>query len=156
MVIFYHCTEVEFTSSLFRDSLDKKLVIFAFVNCIFFTLMGSFSFETFLFKTCLFPLVQYFGTLFWDEHTFFGPEEQGFSQLTNILLKGHEKQKYSQFNSSCVIKDDPDYLASNSIETTWSDSKFVYSSTFLCKPVPPHSQPIQICCTTITNMQMEL
>ena len=41
-------------------------------------------------------------------------------------------------------------------ETTWSYSKFVYLSTFLCKPVPPRSQPIQICCTMITNMQTEL
>jgi hypothetical protein len=33
-------------------------------------------------------------------------------------------------------------------ETTLSYSKFVYSSTFLCEPVPLRSQPIQICCTT--------
>ena len=35
-------------------------------------------------------------------------------------------------------------------------SQFVYRSTFLCKPVPPRSQPIQICCTTITNMQTKI
>ena len=47
------------------------------------------------------------------------------------------------------FKDDSDYLAFK--ETTWS-----YRSTFLCKPVSSRSQPIQICCTTITNMQTEL
>ena len=41
-------------------------------------------------------------------------------------------------------------------ETTWSYSKFIYRSTILCRPVPPRSQPIQICCTTMTNMQTEL
>ena len=51
-------------------------------------------------------------------------------------------------------KDDSDYLAFK--ETTWSYSKFVYHSTFLCKSVPPLSQPIQICCMTMTNMQTEL
>ena len=51
-------------------------------------------------------------------------------------------------------KDDSDYLAFK--ENTWSYSKFVYRSTFLCEPVPPLSQPIQICCTTMTNMQTEL
>ena len=49
-------------------------------------------------------------------------------------------------------KDDSDYLAFK--ETTWSYSKFVYRSTFLCEPVPPGSQPI--CCTTMTNVQMKL
>ena len=38
-----------------------------------------------------------------------------------------------------ICKDDSDYLAFK--ETTWS-----YRSTFFCKPVPPLSQPIQICC----------
>ena len=47
------------------------------------------------------------------------------------------------------IKDDSDYLAFK--ETTWSYSKFVYRSTFLCKPVPPRAQPIKICCSTMTN-----
>ena len=42
------------------------------------------------------------------------------------------------------IKDDSDYLAFK--ETTWSYNKFVYQSSVLCEPVPPHSQPIQICC----------
>ena len=59
--------------------------------------------------------------------------------------------------SNFVCKDDSDYLAFK--ETTWSYSKFecfVYCSTFLCEPVLPHSQPIQICCKTITNMQTEL
>ena len=51
-------------------------------------------------------------------------------------------------------KDDSDYLAFK--ETTWSYSKFVYRSTYLCQPVPPRSQPIQIYCTTITNTQTEL
>ena len=51
-------------------------------------------------------------------------------------------------------KDDSDYLVFK--ETTWSYSKFVYRSTFLCEPVPPCSQPIQICCTTMTNVQTEL
>ena len=50
-------------------------------------------------------------------------------------------------------KDDSDYLAFK--ETTWSYSKFVYCSTFLCEPVPPGSPPIQIYCTTITNIQTE-
>ena len=36
-------------------------------------------------------------------------------------------------------KDDSDYLAFK--ETTWSNSKSVYCSAFLCKPVPPRSQP---------------
>ena len=53
-----------------------------------------------------------------------------------------------------IGKDDSDYLAFK--ETTWSYSKFVYRSTFLCEPVPLRSQPIQICCTTITNMETEL
>ena len=52
------------------------------------------------------------------------------------------------------FKDDSDYLAFK--ETTCSYSKFVYCSTFLCKPVLPRSQPSQICCTMITNMQMKL
>ena len=52
------------------------------------------------------------------------------------------------------LKDDSDYLAFK--ETTWLYSKFVYRSAFLFEPVLPHSQPIQICCTMITNMQIEL
>ena len=51
-------------------------------------------------------------------------------------------------------KDDSYYLAFK--ETTWSYCKFVYRSTFLCKPVPQRSQLIQIYCRTMTNMQMEL
>ena len=53
-----------------------------------------------------------------------------------------------------ISKDDSDYLAFK--ETTWSYCKFVYRSTFLCKSVSTRSQPIQICCTTITNMQTKL
>ena len=52
------------------------------------------------------------------------------------------------------FKDDSDYLAFK--KNTWLYSKFVYRSTFLCMPVPTPSQPIQICCTTITNVQTEL
>ena len=36
-----------------------------------------------------------------------------------------------------LCKDDSDYLAFK--ETTWSYSKFVYRSAFLCEPVPPLS-----------------
>ena len=53
-----------------------------------------------------------------------------------------------------LFKNDSDYQAFK--ETTWWYSKFIYCSTILCQPVPPRSQPIQICCTTITNMQTEL
>ena len=53
-----------------------------------------------------------------------------------------------------LFKDDSDYQAFK--ETTWSYSKFIYDSTILCEPVPPHSQPNQICCMTMTNMQTEL
>ena len=65
-------------------------------------------------------------------------------------------RKYSEFAivHSTEVKDDSDYLAFK--ETTWSYIKFVYRSTFLCEPVLPRSQPIQICCTTMTNMQTEL
>ena len=42
--------------------------------------------------------------------------------------------------SICIIKDDSDFQAFK--ETTWSYSKFVHHSAFLCRL----SQPIQICC----------
>ena len=58
------------------------------------------------------------------------------------------------FSDIKIHKDDSDYLAFK--ETTWSYSKFVYHSTFLCEPVPPRSQSIEICCTMMTNMQTEL
>ena len=47
------------------------------------------------------------------------------------------------------FKDESDYLAFK--ETTWFYSEFVYHSTYLCEPVLLRSQPIQICCTTITK-----
>ena len=53
-----------------------------------------------------------------------------------------------------TVKDDSDYLSFK--ETTWSYSKFVYRSTFLCEPVLQRSQPIQICCTMITICQYPL
>ena len=61
---------------------------------------------------------------------------------------------FDQTATAIYDKDDSDYLAFK--ETTWLYSKFVYRSTFLCEPVLLHSQPIQICCTTMTNMQTEL
>ena len=67
---------------------------------------------------------------------------------------GLEVFQLEKLCQNVIFKDDSDYLAFK--ETTWLYSKFVYRSTFLCKPVPPHSQPIQICCTMITNMQTEL
>ena len=57
-------------------------------------------------------------------------------------------------NHFVLIKNDSDYLAVK--ETTWSYSKFFNCPAYLCKPVPLRSQQIQICCTTITNMQTEL
>ena len=51
-------------------------------------------------------------------------------------------------------KDYSDYLAFE--EITWSYSNFFYCSTFLFKPLPLCSQPIQICCSTMTNMQTDL
>ena len=69
-----------------------------------------------------------------------------------ILLLPQRKELQQQKISK--DKDDSDYLAFK--ETAWSYSKFVYCSTFLCKPVPPRSQPIHICSTTITNMQTDL
>ena len=57
-----------------------------------------------------------------------------------------------------ILKDNSDYLAFK--ETTWSYSKFVGAQLFLCKELASLYlcvlSPIQICCTTITNMQMEL
>ena len=70
------------------------------------------------------------------------------NKLILLLPQRKEQQKISK------DKDDSEYLVFK--ETAWSYSKFVYYSTFLCKPVPPGSQPIQICSTTITNMQTEL
>ena len=63
------------------------------------------------------------------------------------------RKKFARFFSA-VNMTQIMYLAFK--ETTWFYSKFVYRSAFLCKPVPPHSQPIQICCTMITNMPTEL
>ena len=63
--------------------------------------------------------------------------------------------QYMHWDSQTLAKkDDSDYLVFK--ETTWWYSKFVYSSTFLSEPIPPLSQPIQICCTTMTSMQTEL
>ena len=38
---------------------------------------------------------------------------------------------------------------------SWSYSKCVYRSSFLCKPVLPGSHPIKIYCKMITNMQTD-
>ena len=63
-----------------------------------------------------------------------------FDEKKSIFRKAG--QGVSEFSNP--VKDNSDYLA-----FTRSYSKFVYHSTFLCEPVLPRSQPIQICCTTI-------
>ena len=91
-----------------------------------------------------------------DVNTRYEPVRSFITRNSNVAVR-IRMSKYVYcliFNFISICKDDSDYLAFK--ETTWSYSKFVYRSTFLCKPVPQRSQPIQICCMTITNMQMEL
>ena len=80
------------------------------------------------------------------------PSYPGFCHGLLCLTATSHLDSYNNVSTvDLQSKDDSDWLPLK--KTTWSYSRFVYCSTFLCKPVLPCSQPIQICCTMITNIK---